>query len=228
MNATDVPHFLDDNHDNNKNISTRKISKYNRPRLATIDVSPRKPSSLKSISDRFGTDKMKKRVTLSLATLKDIPEHEVNLNPSLENINVSNFTDQEPDSINSQFLRQRSSRKSIPKAVLNNLMNTTPQQLDENTHLHVKKKGVTFMLAIMAVVITLSSFQYGWAIGVVNAPQKIVTNWYNQTYYKRYNKYMTPSQITGYWALTVAIANLGGLFGGLLSGFFCDKLGRFG
>ncbi|CAK9292560.1 unnamed protein product, partial [Gordionus sp. m RMFG-2023] len=122
--------------------------------------------------------------------------------------------------------RKISYKPAVPTYILNNIMDTNPQELDEDTELHVKKKGVTAMLLLTVVAISLSSFQYGWAIGVVNAPQKIVMAWYNQTHYERHQTPMKPSQITVLWAITVSIYNVSGLFGGLTSGYFCDKFGR--
>jgi SP family facilitated glucose transporter-like MFS transporter 1 len=73
-----------------------------------------------------------------------------------------------------------------------------------------------------------SSFQHGYNTGVVNAPQKIISQFINTTYDERHGEYMSTSQVTTWWSLAVSIYCVGGIFGGLLTGVVADRLGRKG
>ena len=80
-----------------------------------------------------------------------------------------------------------------------------------------------------------SSFQHGYNTGVLNAPQKIMTNWVKGQICAN----STDGEVTVsldqcesdaelIWAWTVAIFCIGGMMGGSLVGFVSARLGRKG
>lgn len=89
-----------------------------------------------------------------------------------------------------------------------------------------KKSGLTCSLAFCTVVATIGSLQYGYNTGVINAPEKILRSFYNDTYIHRYQTPMSPSMLTSLWSLSVAIFPVGGMFGSLSVGYFANRFGR--
>lgn len=89
-----------------------------------------------------------------------------------------------------------------------------------------KKRGLTCSLAFCTVVATIGSLQYGYNTGVINAPEKILRSFYNDTYIHRYQTPMSPSMLTSLWSLSVAIFPVGGMFGSLSVGYFANRFGR--
>ncbi|KAI6218330.1 Solute carrier family 2, facilitated glucose transporter member 1 [Aphelenchoides fujianensis] len=73
-----------------------------------------------------------------------------------------------------------------------------------------------------------SSFQFGYHIGCVNAPGDLITRWYIDSHRYLYNTTLTPEEANVQWSLSVGIFAVGGMIGGLLSGWFADRLGRKG
>merc|ERR1711874_617985 len=78
-----------------------------------------------------------------------------------------------------------------------------------------------------------SSFQHGYNTGVLNAPQKIMTNWVKEKICANSSDVTvsldecdTEAEII--WAWTVAIFCIGGMMGGSMVGFISGKLGRKG
>jgi len=91
---------------------------------------------------------------------------------------------------------------------------------------------IAFAIAAGAVG---SSFQHGYNTGVLNAPQKIMTNWVKQKICAN----STDGEVTVtldecdseaeiIWAWTVAIFCIGGMMGGSMVGFISSRLGRKG
>ncbi|XP_068111301.1 solute carrier family 2, facilitated glucose transporter member 3-like [Hyperolius riggenbachi] len=89
-----------------------------------------------------------------------------------------------------------------------------------------KKGRITCSLTFCVVVAAIGSFQYGYNIGVINAPEKIIKDFYNDTFIHRYDKDMSASLLTSLWSLTVAIFSVGGMFGSLSVGYFANRFGR--
>jgi SP family facilitated glucose transporter-like MFS transporter 1 len=50
----------------------------------------------------------------------------------------------------------------------------------------------------------------------------------NTSHYSMFDKFMTESQVATAWSVTVAIFAVGGMIGGLLSGWLADTWGRKG
>lgn len=71
-----------------------------------------------------------------------------------------------------------------------------------------------------------SSFQHGYNGGVVNAPEKLIGEWVNATYYKRHGEPATDTTIDFIVALIVSIFCVGGCLGALLTAFVADRIGR--
>ncbi|XP_064643222.1 glucose transporter type 1-like isoform X2 [Lineus longissimus] len=90
-------------------------------------------------------------------------------------------------------------------------------------------KGMTGRLAcaILACVVG-TSFQYGYHIGVVNPPESVLESFINQTQFARDGKGFSADSITWLWSAIVSIFCLGGMIGGVVFGYFADRLGRKG
>ncbi|GAB1609546.1 solute carrier family 2, facilitated glucose transporter member 1-like isoform X2, partial [Argonauta hians] len=72
-----------------------------------------------------------------------------------------------------------------------------------------------------------SSFQYGYHIGVLNLPQHVLTEFYNETLHERNNsQYMSGDLKLLLWGLTVSIYCVGGMVGGLVASYFIKNYGR--
>jgi len=91
--------------------------------------------------------------------------------------------------------------------------------------LHGQAKGVTLRFCLAVLSSTLGMFSFGYSTGVINAPQKVITAFYNQTYIDRYGK-EDKSMVEFLWSFTVAIFAVGGMVGGLAGGWWADKFGR--
>ncbi|KAK3105051.1 hypothetical protein FSP39_016190 [Pinctada imbricata] len=111
----------------------------------------------------------------------------------------------------------------------------------------------TLVFAIASCILG-SSFMVGYNTGVLNAPAEVMKSFYNCTYYLRHGSsqtmdvclsqlnssssnqtsesepgtYMTQSQMTFLWGMTVAAFAFGGTFGGVSAGYFTNKFGRRG
>ncbi|XP_075071879.1 solute carrier family 2, facilitated glucose transporter member 3-like [Mixophyes fleayi] len=88
------------------------------------------------------------------------------------------------------------------------------------------KGRITCSLAFAVLVAAIGSLQYGYNIGVINAPEKIIRSFYNDTYIHRYGKPISVSLLTSLWSLSVAIFSVGGMFGSLCVGYFANRFGR--
>lgn len=71
-----------------------------------------------------------------------------------------------------------------------------------------------------------SSFQHGYNGGVVNAPEKLIAQFINDTYSKRYQEFASDAQIDFIFALIVSIFCIGGCIGAMATAFVADKIGR--
>ncbi|NWT96015.1 GTR1 protein, partial [Urocynchramus pylzowi] len=80
------------------------------------------------------------------------------------------------------------------------------------------------MLAVGGAV--LGSLQFGYNTGVINAPQKVIEDFYNQTWLYRYQEPISPATLTTLWSLSVAIFSVGGMIGSFSVGLFVNRFGR--
>ncbi|XP_062853495.1 solute carrier family 2, facilitated glucose transporter member 1 [Trichomycterus rosablanca] len=89
-----------------------------------------------------------------------------------------------------------------------------------------RDKKVTFHLLLAVGTAVIGSLQFGYNIGVINAPQKIIENFYNETWFDRYDQSIPQTSLTTLWSLTVAIFSVGGMFGSFSIGLFVNRFGR--
>uniref|UniRef100_A0A4W5PD55 Solute carrier family 2, facilitated glucose transporter member 4 n=1 Tax=Hucho hucho TaxID=62062 RepID=A0A4W5PD55_9TELE len=85
---------------------------------------------------------------------------------------------------------------------------------------------VTGTLALSVFTAVLGSFQFGYNIGVINAPQKIIEADYNATWVHRYGEPIPSSTLTTLWSLSVAIFSIGGMISSFCVGVISEWLGR--
>uniref|UniRef100_A0A8C5CLH3 Solute carrier family 2, facilitated glucose transporter member 4 n=1 Tax=Gadus morhua TaxID=8049 RepID=A0A8C5CLH3_GADMO len=85
---------------------------------------------------------------------------------------------------------------------------------------------VTRTLALSVFTAVLGSLQFGYNIGVINAPQKIIEQDYNATWQHRYGEPISPGTLTSLWSLSVAIFSIGGMASSFCVGFVSEWLGR--
>ena len=71
-----------------------------------------------------------------------------------------------------------------------------------------------------------SSFQHGYNGGVVNAPEKLIGEFINQTYRQRHGQWASEAQVDFIFALIVSIFCVGGCIGALLTALVAHRLGR--
>ncbi|XP_013926856.1 PREDICTED: solute carrier family 2, facilitated glucose transporter member 1 [Thamnophis sirtalis] len=86
------------------------------------------------------------------------------------------------------------------------------------------KMTAPLLLAVGGAV--LGSLQFGYNTGVINAPQRVIEEFYNQTWFNRYGTYITPGMRTTLWSLSVSIFSVGGMFGSFSVGLFVNRFGR--
>uniref|UniRef100_A0A8C3A5S0 Solute carrier family 2, facilitated glucose transporter member 4 n=1 Tax=Cyclopterus lumpus TaxID=8103 RepID=A0A8C3A5S0_CYCLU len=75
----------------------------------------------------------------------------------------------------------------------------------------------TFVLSVFTAV--LGSLEFGYNIGVINAPQKIIEEDYNATWVHRYGESIPAGTLTSLWSLSVAIFSIGGMLSSFCVGF---------
>ncbi|KAG9346340.1 hypothetical protein JZ751_006651 [Albula glossodonta] len=85
---------------------------------------------------------------------------------------------------------------------------------------------VTGTLALSVFTAVLGSLAFGYNIGVINAPQKIIEQDYNATWMQRYSQPIPPATLTSLWSLSVAIFSVGGMLSSFCVGFISEWLGR--
>lgn len=94
-----------------------------------------------------------------------------------------------------------------------------------------QKKNVSggftpYLTSCLLIAVLGGSFQFGWNIGVFNVPSAVIEKFYKDVYFKRYNETMSNSTFTSLWSLSNGMQPLGGIIGGLSSGFVGDFVGR--
>uniref|UniRef100_A0A7N9ANI9 Solute carrier family 2, facilitated glucose transporter member 4 n=1 Tax=Mastacembelus armatus TaxID=205130 RepID=A0A7N9ANI9_9TELE len=86
--------------------------------------------------------------------------------------------------------------------------------------------AVTGTLALSVFTAVLGSLEFGYNIGVINAPQKIIEENYNATWMHRYDEPIPAGTLTSLWSLSVAIFSIGGMLSSFCVGFISEWLGR--
>uniref|UniRef100_A0A8C7QPL8 Solute carrier family 2 member 1a n=1 Tax=Oncorhynchus mykiss TaxID=8022 RepID=A0A8C7QPL8_ONCMY len=87
-------------------------------------------------------------------------------------------------------------------------------------------QGVTFQLMMAVGTAVIGSLQFGYNTGVINAPQKIIEGFLNDTWNNRYSEPIPATSLTTLWSISVAIFSVGGIFGSFSVGLFVNRLGR--
>lgn len=87
-------------------------------------------------------------------------------------------------------------------------------------------KKLTFPLMLTVGTAVIGSLQFGYNSGVINAPQKIIEMFYNETWYDRYQEPIAKTTLTTLWSLSVAIFSIGGIVGSFSVGLFVNRFGR--
>uniref|UniRef100_A0A6I8RGW9 Solute carrier family 2 member 2 n=1 Tax=Xenopus tropicalis TaxID=8364 RepID=A0A6I8RGW9_XENTR len=92
------------------------------------------------------------------------------------------------------------------------------------------KGNLTGTLVFAVFTAVLASLQFGYGIGVINAPQKIIENHYTRVLLEGSENQTdtTPvqSSVKMYWSLSVSVFSLGGMVSSFFVGWIADKLGR--
>uniref|UniRef100_A0AAY4AQF9 Solute carrier family 2, facilitated glucose transporter member 4 n=1 Tax=Denticeps clupeoides TaxID=299321 RepID=A0AAY4AQF9_9TELE len=91
---------------------------------------------------------------------------------------------------------------------------------------HIVKNRVTGTLVLSVLTAVLGSLQFGYNIGVINAPQQIIEQEYNATWMHRYSEPIPHSALTTLWSLSVAIFSIGGMLSSFCMGIISEWLGR--
>ncbi|EFA03487.1 solute carrier family 2, facilitated glucose transporter member 1 isoform X2 [Tribolium castaneum] len=73
-----------------------------------------------------------------------------------------------------------------------------------------------------------SSFQHGYNTGVINTPQTVLEEWISQVVGNRTGTPPSASSVTLVWSLAVSIFCVGGMIGGVCTGYVADRFGRKG
>uniref|UniRef100_A0AAX7VV84 Solute carrier family 2, facilitated glucose transporter member 1 n=1 Tax=Astatotilapia calliptera TaxID=8154 RepID=A0AAX7VV84_ASTCA len=87
-------------------------------------------------------------------------------------------------------------------------------------------KQITLPLLMSVGTAVIGSLQFGYNTGVINAPQEVIENFINQTWYHRYNEPIPKSSLTAVWSIAVSVFSVGGIFGSFSVGLFVNRLGR--
>ncbi|KAF1374635.1 hypothetical protein PFLUV_G00231160 [Perca fluviatilis] len=103
-------------------------------------------------------------------------------------------------------------------------------------------KQLTGTLALAVFTAALGSLQYGYSLGVINAPQKVIEKHYgrslgvwservaalseNSTDKEKFSEAGHHPDVIKYWSLSVAIFSIGGMLSSFLVGFVGDLRGR--
>lgn len=89
-------------------------------------------------------------------------------------------------------------------------------------------KHVTPRLVLTIFGATMGSFQFGYNLGVINAPESLIKDFMNATSHARSGSELRGAALTNLWALAVAIFSAGGCLGGFSAGWWATRFGRRG
>lgn len=103
--------------------------------------------------------------------------------------------------------------------------NETSDELTSSAPPSSGKLTKNLVLAILASAVG-SSFQHGYNGGVVNAPEKLINQFINDTFAARYNQLPSEARLDCLFALVVSIFCIGGCVGALGTALVADRLGR--
>ncbi|KAM6928022.1 solute carrier family 2, facilitated glucose transporter member 1 [Xenentodon cancila] len=87
-------------------------------------------------------------------------------------------------------------------------------------------KQITFPLMLSVGAAVIGSLQFGYNTGVINAPQKIIENFINNTWSERYQEPISKSSLKAIWSISVSIFSIGGIVSSFSVGLFVNRFGR--
>uniref|UniRef100_A0A1A8FSJ2 Solute carrier family 2 (Facilitated glucose transporter), member 1b n=1 Tax=Nothobranchius korthausae TaxID=1143690 RepID=A0A1A8FSJ2_9TELE len=87
-------------------------------------------------------------------------------------------------------------------------------------------KQITFPLLMSVGAAVIGSLQFGYNSGALNAPQKIIETFINETWHERYEEPIPKSALTIIFSSAVSIFSIGGIIGSLSVPLFVNRLGR--
>ncbi|KAF3696435.1 Solute carrier family 2, facilitated glucose transporter member 1 [Channa argus] len=88
------------------------------------------------------------------------------------------------------------------------------------------EQQVTPQLMMAVGTAVIGSLQFGYNTGVINAPQSIIENFYNETWSERFSEPISQTTLTALWSLSVAIFSVGGMFGSFSVCILANRFGR--
>ncbi|XP_006006279.1 solute carrier family 2, facilitated glucose transporter member 3 [Latimeria chalumnae] len=92
--------------------------------------------------------------------------------------------------------------------------------------METEKKQVTPALIFAVSIAVIGSLQFGYNTGVINAPQKIIEGFINETWIHRTGAPISGTLLTSLWSLSVSIFSVGGMIGSFSVGLFANRFGR--
>lgn len=109
----------------------------------------------------------------------------------------------------------------------NDDMNGSTVEIIQPADLKPKHLGFTktLLLAMFAAMIGTGA-QFGYALGVMNAPSELIKNYTKEIYFKRYGVKITPYHQDILYSTAISVVALGGVLGGLLAGPLSNRVGR--
>ncbi|KAF6206823.1 hypothetical protein GE061_018059 [Apolygus lucorum] len=105
---------------------------------------------------------------------------------------------------------------STAAGILERICPNNYKKKSQNTH---SKMTFTLIWTILAAAIG-SGFQHGYNTGILNAPQKVIESWMNET------MSVDDTELTIIWSTTTSIMSIGGIIGGALTSVASTSLGR--
>ncbi|KAJ7998667.1 hypothetical protein DPEC_G00207260 [Dallia pectoralis] len=87
-------------------------------------------------------------------------------------------------------------------------------------------KQITFHLLLAVGTAAIGSLQFGYNAGVINAPQKVIEMFLNETWAERYGEQIPKTTLTAMFSVAVAIFSIGGIIGSFSVGLFLNRFGR--
>ncbi|KAM9354810.1 solute carrier family 2, facilitated glucose transporter member 1 [Pholidichthys leucotaenia] len=106
---------------------------------------------------------------------------------------------------------------------------TPPNEVSEGMDYSIyglDKSTLTATLLTSTLAAVLGSLQIGYHTGNVNAPAKIIEEFFNHTWRGRHNQSLTDHSLTILWSLSVSIKYFGALLGSLGVKYLADSYGR--
>ena len=87
-------------------------------------------------------------------------------------------------------------------------------------------QAVTFILVRSVFGAVLGMFYFGFNTGVVNAPEKAIREFCNDSYYQHYGTYLDQNSSNIIFTVITSAFIVGGMLGAMMGGLVADKLGR--